>query len=398
MNILFISPNSPFESVGGVERYLTNLIEYSKERTDFKVFLLVPTSKDSFVQQVGGVTIFSEKSIDLTKSNSAKIAGERAKEFAGIVENIIADYGINIICAENFPIGLPPAYSILLSIVAVRFNIPLVLRLHSFATSPLQTELINNLMWDKISCVSKSVTGDCFQKGANIDILSTDYLGVNTTLFNDNAPTNNHMRKRLHFAPNDKIVMTASRIVQGKTNILQAKGLVVLIQAFSKILRRQPDARLLIAVGKAPDRLKDEFNSALHMLEGYVKLHGIEEVTTIQAFTLDEMPDIYKAADVFVLASENETFGQVFVEAMSSGTPVVGTNVGGIPEVISASRNGYLISPNDVSALAHRIEQLLGEKDVANDFVQAAIRTISDKFTLEKQLNSFIAMLKEAAS
>ncbi len=357
--------------------------------------VLLPTSKDNTTQQDGNVTIISDQSIDLAKGGSAKATSAKAKQFAKLVEEIIVDRHIDIICAENFPVGLPPAYSILLNMIAVRYNVPLVLRMHSFAASQIQTELINQLMWSKISCVSKSVTGDCFQKGVDIDILSTDYLGVNTTVFNDNAPVNNQIRDQLHFEPEDKIVLTATRIIQGKDNILQAKGLINLIQAFSKISRRHPDAQLVIAVGKAPDRLKEEFDSAYRMLEGYIKLHGIEAMTTVRTFTLDEIPEVYKAANVFVLASENETFGQVFIEAMGSGVPVVGTKVGGIPEIISDSRNGYLIPANDVSALAQKIEKLLTDQTTVDDFRRAGIETIAHKFTLEKQLGNFITMLKQ---
>jgi len=97
------------------------------------------------------------------------------------------------------------------------------------------------------------------------------------------------------------------------------------------------------------------------------------------------------------LPSENETFGQVFIEAMSSGTPVIGTKVGGIPEIISDSYNGYLVPPNDVSALAQRIEKLIKDRQTADKFRRAGIKTIGAKFTLEKQLGNFIAMLSETA-
>lgn len=395
INILFISPNSPFESVGGVERYLSNLIDYSKKHSSFNATFLLPTSKNDSVQKEDKVTTYTSNSIDLPKTGSVKITSKRAKKFAKIVEEIIAERHIDIICAENFPIGLPPAYSILLNMVAVRHDIPLVLRLHSFAATPLQTELINQLMWNKISCVSKSVTGDCFQKGADIDLLTTDYLGVDTHMFTSHNPQSTAVREKLGLAQEHKVVLAATRIIQGKTSILQAKGLINLIQAFSKISRRLPNARLVIAVGKAPDRLKEEFDSAYHMLEGYLKLHGIQDVTTVQAFTLDEIPAVYTAADVFVLPSENETFGQVFIEAMSSGVPVVGTKVGGIPEIISDSRNGYLIPPNDVSALAQKIEKLLTDQTIADEFSQAGSETVSTKFTLEKQLDNFITTLEE---
>jgi len=397
INILFISPNSPRESVGGIERYLVNVVEYSKKQSQFKTIVLLPTSKDSFIEEDRGVITYFDNNMDLAKNGSGKTMSAKAQKFAKTVEDIIIKHKIDIICAENFPVGLPPAYSILLNMVAVRYKAPLVLRMHSFATTELQTELINQLMWDKISCVSKSVAGDCFRKGADIDIISTDYLGVNTSVFNNSVDMNNTLKERLQLLPENKIILTATRIIQGRNNILKAKGLINLIQAFSKISPRHPDLRLVIAVGKAPDRLKDEYDQAYKMLLGYIKLHNIESKAVVKAFALDEIPGVYKAVDAFVLPSENETFGQVFIEAMSSGTPVIGTKVGGIPEIISDSYNGYLVPPNDVSALAQRIEKLIKDRQTADKFRRAGIKTIGAKFTLEKQLGNFIAMLSETA-
>jgi glycosyltransferase involved in cell wall biosynthesis len=373
------------------------VIEYSKKQAQFKTIVLLPTSKENYVEEDGGVVTYFDKNIELTKNSSGKVTSRKAQKFAVAVEEIILKHKIDIICAENFPIGLPAAYSILLNMVAVRYKTPLVLRMHSFATSELQTELINQLMWNKISCVSKSVAGDCFRKGADIDILSTDYLGVNTNVFNNNSRVNSTVKKRLQLLPENKVVLTASRIIQGRNNILQTKGLINLVQAFSKLSLRHPDLRLVIAVAKAPDRLNNEFDRAYTMLMGYIKLHNIEDKTIVKTFTLDEIPEVYKASDVFVLASENETFGQVFIEAMSSGLPVIGTKVGGIPEIISDSYNGYLIPPNDVSSLAQKIAKLLNDQPTRDKFIKAGVKTVNNKFTLEKQLGNFITMLRKTA-
>ena len=180
MNILFISPNSPLESIGGVERYIVNLTDYCKSQSQLKTVIVLPTYKERSIEKTGSLVTYFDKNIALAKNISGKEISEKARLFSKMIENIIIEHKIDIICAENFHVGLPPAYSLLLNMVAGLHKIPLVLRLHSFAVTDLQVELINQLMWNKISCVSKSVTGDCFQKGADINILSTDYgkLGV----------------------------------------------------------------------------------------------------------------------------------------------------------------------------------------------------------------------------
>ena len=398
MNILFISPNSPLESVGGVERYIINLTDYCKNQSQFKTVIVLPTYKESLIEETGSVVTYFDKNIALLKNMSGKEISEKARLFSKTIENIIIKHKIDIICAENFHVGLPPAYSLLLNMVAGLHKIPLILRLHSFAVTDLQVELVNQLMWNKISCVSKSVAGDCFQKGADINLLSTDYLGVNINEFNKNVKTQRQLRDNLNLLPENKIVLIATRIIHGKRNILQEKGIINLIQAFSKLSPRYPKLRLLIAVAKPPDNLKVEFDRTYEMLLGYIRLHNIEEKAIVQMFKLNEMPGVYGGSDVFALPSENETFGQVFIEAMACGLPVIGTNVGGIPEIINDSYNGYLIPPNDSSILAQMIEELINDRSTRNKFIKAGIKTVEEKFTSEKQLFNFMKTLEETAS
>lgn len=398
MNILLISRNSPFESIGGVERYLTNLIVYYKSflKPDSHLFLMLPTDKKNTISEEKNATIFFDNSLFLSRSTLAtkKEITQKANDFLESVTKILLENDIDIICAENFHTDLPPAYSLLLNMLSISSKIPLVLQVHSFASTDLQTELINQLKWDKVSCVSKSVAGDCFQKGVDIDNISTHYLGVDVKTFNVNTPKAFDLKKQLILDDNDKIILTATRIIRGKRSIIREKGLINLIAAFSKLSLRYPKLKLVIAIGKPPENLNNEFSLAYEMLQGYIKLHGVEKQTFLKSFRLDEMPSVYKGSDMFVLPSENETFGQVFIEAMSCGLPVIGTKVGGIPEIISDSYNGYLVAPDDPSILAQRIESIINNESVRKKFIRAGLNTVKLKFTAKSQFSGFHEMLK----
>ena len=223
-------------------------------------------------------------------------------------------------------------------------KIPLMLRLHMYPESPLQIELTNQLMWDHVSCVSRSVAGDCFQKGTDINKLSTDYLGVNTLDFNQTSDPKFSLKKELGLAEDVRIVLTAGRIITGSKNMLKEKGIINLIEAFSRLSPRFPKMRLLIGVARASENLKDEFANAYEMLIGYIKIHNIEDKTIVKMFELDQMPNIYRGSDVLVLPAEkNETLGQIFIEAMACGLPVIGAKTGGMPEIISDGHNGFLL-------------------------------------------------------
>lgn len=400
MNILFISRNSPFESIGGIERYITNLIAYYKKQHKSRLYLLLPTGKDDYSEQDGNVTIYFSNSLFLSRSAavSNKEISQKAEAFSDIITKIIDNNTINIICAENFHTDLPPAYSLLLNMVAMFQKIPLILQIHSFATTELQTELVNQLKWDKISCVSTSVAGDCFQKGADINSLATHYLGVNTNEFDSKSQKSNGLKERLVLAEKNKIILTATRVIRGKKNILQEKGLINLIQAFSKFSPRYPYYKLLIAIGTPPENLMNEFHTAYEKLQGYIKLHNVEENIILHTFKLDEMPDVYRGSDLFVLPSENETFGQVFIEAMSCGVPVIGTKVGGIPEIISDSYNGYLVPPDDSSILAQKIVKLMNDSTTRENFIKAGIKTVKERFTLDQQFSNFHSMLDDTVN
>lgn len=399
MNILLISKNSPFESIGGIERYIDNLLEYSKSDTNSgsRLFLMLPDTEKDNIEKRDNITIYFSNSLYIPRKSLTikKEVLKKSDKFSESLTKIIDESDIDIICAENFHTDLPASYSLVLNMITMSHKIPLVLQLHSFAMTDLQTELINQLRWDKISCVSKSVSGDCFQKGAEINILSTHYLGVNTDEFNIKNEKNNVLKKSLNLENDAKIILTASRIIRGKKNILQEKGIINLIEAFSRISTRYPKLYLLIAIGRPPGNLKEEFNIAYEMLQGYIKLHNVSEQTILKMYELHEMPEIYRGSDVFVLPSENETFGQVFLESMSCGVPVIGTKVGGIPEIISDSYNGYLVPPGDASILAQRIEQLINNAQTRNKFIAAGLKTVREKFTSTQQISDFKKMLED---
>lgn len=399
MNVLFISPNSPFESIGGIERYVINLINYFKVQGDIKTFLILPTTEKSHRVDDGNMVIYYDNNLSIprTKEYSSDIA-QKAQGFSDLVEKIIKEHNIDVICVENIIFGPPPAYSFRLNMIAALYKIPLMLRLHMYPESPLQIALTNELMWDHVSCVSKSVTGDCFQKGTDITKLSTDYLGVNTLEFTPNKNSRGELKKELGLEKDATIVLTAGRIITGSKNMLKEKGMINLIEAFSRLSPRFPKLYLVIGVARASDNLKSEFDSAYKMLLGYIKIHNIENKTIVQMFELDQMPHIYNGSDVLVLPAEkNETLGQIFIEAMACGLPVIGAKTGGMPEIISDDYNGYLVQPNDPIDLAQKIEKILHNNDIRNRFIKAGHKTVQEKFTAEKQFANFNALLNEVA-
>ncbi|MEO1985423.1 MAG: glycosyltransferase family 1 protein [Martelella sp.] len=149
--------------------------------------------------------------------------------------------------------------------------------------------------------------------------------------------TRNMLRERLGFK--GKTVLALGRLA---TN----KGYDLLIQAFSVMAERVPDAELQLAVGGADmDELETKI---LNELKALVKELELEDKVHFSGYVSDEdLPDIYRAADMFVLSSRYEPFGMTAIEAMASGTPTVVTTNGGLYRAISFGRHALFADTFD---------------------------------------------------
>jgi mannosylfructose-phosphate synthase len=116
------------------------------------------------------------------------------------------------------------------------------------------------------------------------------------------------------------------------------KGYDLLVEAFAVTAQRVPDAMLRLAVGgKKTDKAEKQI---LADIKARVKEHGLEKRVKFGSFISDEdLPDYYRAADLFVLSSRYEPFGMTAVEAMASGTPTVVTEHGGLFRALSYGRH-----------------------------------------------------------
>jgi glycosyltransferase involved in cell wall biosynthesis len=247
-------------------------------------------------------------------------------------------------------------------------------------------------------CVSKSVAADFFNKGINISKLDTHYPGVDTKEFRPkiNGPW---LRNKLKMPENVKIILHASRITDRKhEDILKEKGVTTLLEAFSPLAAKNKDLVLLIAVARPPKKFKDQFQRALDKLNGYIQLNNLTGRVICKEFNLEDMPRVFDEADLFVLASENETFGLVYIESMACGTPVIGTNIGGVPEVITDNYDGFLIEANNPSILTQKIEKLLYDEATRKEFIKNALKTVRGKFSTDRQFGLLFKRFEKVAN
>jgi N-acetyl-alpha-D-glucosaminyl L-malate synthase BshA len=103
----------------------------------------------------------------------------------------------------------------------------------------------------------------------------------------------------------------------------------------------------------------------------------------------DALPELLAPADVFLLTSREESFGLSALEAMSCGTPVVATAVGGVPEVILDGVTGLLAPVDDLPAYAERLKELLFDRPRAQKMGHAARKSVLDRYTRDRIVSQY---------
>lgn len=167
--------------------------------------------------------------------------------------------------------------------------------------------------------------------------------------------------------------------------LIDLKGTKYLIDAIPKVLSVHSDTVLKI-IGDGPERALLEKQARDLGIEKHIVFSGI--------INPPDLPPYYHSADVFVLPSivkdgKTEGLGVVLLEAMASGVPVIGSNVGGIPDIIRDGENGFLVPEKDSATLAKKIIELLSSKDLADKFRTNGLLCVWNNFSWEKISGDF---------
>ena len=161
-----------------------------------------------------------------------------------------------------------------------------------------------------------------------------------------------------------KSLLRTNHLILSVGRLIDWKGTIYLIEAMTDVIKRFPDSLLMIA-GAGPEK---------ETLVRRCRELGLEKnVTFSGTLRTEDLPSYYQSADVFVLPSVNksgrtEALGVVLLEAMASGCPVIGSNVGGIPDIITDGENGFLVPEQSPEILAEKIVQILSNPDLKRKF------------------------------
>ena len=154
--------------------------------------------------------------------------------------------------------------------------------------------------------------------------------------------------------------------------INEAKGQYLLIKAVEELVNKGLDVTAYF-VGHAMEE------SYLEMLKLDVKKRNLEDNIYFLGF-MKNPQHFYQICDAIVLASKRETFGLVLVEAMQVGTAVIGSNSGGVVEIIEDNKNGLLFNVGDENDLASKINYMINNPQKVKEMEKQAILKCEEQF------------------
>jgi len=165
--------------------------------------------------------------------------------------------------------------------------------------------------------------------------------------------------------------------------LIKRKGVQYLLEAMSQLKGKQ-DRLTVVGKGDYENDLK-ELSKSL----------GIEDrVKFVGYVPNDELYKWYGKADIFVSPSLAESFGMTFLEAMASGLPIVGTKVGGIPEVVIDGENGFLVKPKNSYQLKLMIEKLMMDLKLRNKMGEKSRQRARKFFGWDKITKQYLNFYK----
>ena len=217
---------------------------------------------------------------------------------------------------------------------------------------------------DKTLAVSEEIAARLRSRaGVSGDKIEVLYLGVG-----ERPPvtkSREEVRSELELDGTARLIVTASRLQP-------QKNLPVMFEAL-----RSVEGAVLAIAGQG------ELEAELRALAVDM---GLSDRIRFLGFRAD-VADLMAAADVFCLSSVWEGVPLAVQEAILLGTPVVGTRVGGMPEIVEDGRTGRLVEPNNHVALGAALRQVLGDAGLAKAYTDAALVALRKRFSTERMLD-----------
>lgn len=224
----------------------------------------------------------------------------------------------------------------------------------------------------RVICISERVREQVLEGMGRNCRTSVVYNGVNPELF---SPENGRISE-------EPIILSVG-------NLIPIKGHELLIRALAALVPEFPTLKLEI-IGDGPE---------LSRLQSLARQLGISDSVLFRGRqSRSEVAAAMRRCAIFALPSRYEGLGCVYLEAMSSGKPVIGCREQGIAEVIRHGSNGFLVGPGNEKELTLALGILLRDANLRRNLGSAARDTILDRLTLEQQAENLARIYHEAVA
>ncbi|MEK4378352.1 N-acetyl-alpha-D-glucosaminyl L-malate synthase BshA [Bacillus sp. FSL R5-0434] len=271
--------------------------------------------------------------------------------------------------------ALPHAVCAYLAKQMLKRNIGIVTTLHGtditvLGYDPSLKDLIRFAIEasDRVTAVSSALAAETYDLIKPEKKIETIYNFIDERVY---LKKNTAAIKEKHgILPDEKVVIHVS-------NFRKVKRVQDVIQVFRNIAGKTK-AKLLL-VGDGPEK-----SVACELVRKY----GLEK-QVLMLGNQDRVEELYSISDLKLLLSEKESFGLVLLEAMACGVPCIGTNIGGIPEVIKNNVSGFLVDVGDVEAASSKAVRILEDEQLSKRFTEAAMEMLNNEFSSQKIVSQY---------
>ncbi|MBI3755207.1 MAG: glycosyltransferase family 4 protein [Deltaproteobacteria bacterium] len=324
--------------------------------------IIIACPSDSKLAKVGADNGIEMKTIKMESSFSPFAIASLLK--------IVKKEKVNIICTHSGKDSMLGAIAGRLSKMK-----PKIVRTRHLAL-PITSKITYSIFPHKVVTVSEYVRKYLVEeKGIAADKVFSIPTGVDLEVFNIDV-VKAVSREALGISP-DAVIVGTIAILRRK------KGHHTLLDAIPLVLKEIPNAAFLF-VGDGPQRENIEKKLSELGIAGSVKLLGLRK----------DIPEILKTIDLFVLPTLQEALGTSFLEAMAMSKPVVGTRVGGVPEVVNEGVSGMLVEPENSAALADAIINLLKNRDKMKKMGDEGRRIVETKYSVDVMVKNLYDFYK----
>lgn len=229
---------------------------------------------------------------------------------------------------------------------------------------------------DIVTTVSQALKEQTYELIDTIKPIETIYNFVDEREY---FPRNSgNLKEQFGIQDDEKVIIHVS-------NFRKIKNLPHIVDAFMKIRANMKAKLLLVGDGPEKHRVMDQVKES----------HYVKDVLFLGK--QENLAELYAISDLKLLLSQQESFGLVLLEAMACGVPCIGSDVGGIPEVIDHGVDGYIVELGDTDAVAEYAVNLLQDEEKLQRFRKAAIRAVDEKFHSSKIVEQYEKLYEKVA-